>query len=82
MQARFQPNPSAQVSRGEVCYMHVITIRIDRDVAASLLADDPAAWRIAEAFIRGQAADVLAGRPTPLAATLAELRRVANDHTN
>jgi hypothetical protein len=61
--------------------VHVITLRIDREVAASLLADDPAAWRIATAFIRGQAADVLAGRPTPLAELLADLRRLTRDHS-
>lgn len=81
MQAGFHSHPTAPVPRGGF-NVHVITIRIDRDVATSLLADDPAAWAIATAFIRGQAADVLAGRPTPLTELLADLRRLTRDDTN
>ncbi|GAA2229765.1 hypothetical protein GCM10010360_61300 [Streptomyces nogalater] len=58
--------------------MHVITIRIDRDVAAALLADDPDAWRLTKGFIRGQAADFVASRATPLTRTLAGLRMLAD----
>lgn len=58
--------------------MHVITIRIDREVAAALLADDPDAWRLARGFIRGQAADFIADRATPLTRTLAGLRKLAD----